>query len=128
MDWSVAIFWEIDINLLKIDIPNNTFSNIKLLQELDLISFPTVLLSKKEQSIEISEISSGEYTLKLNSKLLTKGNYSLKCIIYTPGSAQHDVIDECCSFDIIDGPPNFSHLEGFDYGVVYSEGEWFKTK
>lgn len=53
----------IDINLLKTDIPEYTFSNIKLLQELDLISFPTVLLSKKEQSIEISEISSGEYNI-----------------------------------------------------------------
>jgi predicted ATPase len=53
----------IDINLLKADIPEYTFSNIKLLQELDLISFPTVLLSKKEQSIEISEISSGEYNI-----------------------------------------------------------------
>jgi lipopolysaccharide transport system ATP-binding protein len=72
-------------------------------------------------------IEAGMYTLQLPGKVLVKGSYSLNCIIYTPASTQYDVIEECCNFNIVDTSPVFSHLDGFDYGIVMNQGHWEKN-
>ena len=71
-------------------------------------------------------IENGTYTLKLDGRILSKGAYSLNCILYTPAVTQYDFIEECCNFNIIDTDESFAHLEGFDYGVVINKGKWEK--
>jgi lipopolysaccharide transport system ATP-binding protein len=73
-----------------------------------------------------TNVEAGVLSLQLPGKVLVKGSYSLNCIIYTPASAQYDVIEECCNFNIVDTAPAFSHLEGFDYGIVINQGNWKK--
>lgn len=53
----------ININVLLLEISKEIFTSIKILQELDLLSFPSVYLVKENEPIEISEISSGEYNI-----------------------------------------------------------------
>lgn len=53
----------LNINVLLGEISKEIFTSIKILQELDLLSFPSVYLIKDREPIEISEISSGEYNI-----------------------------------------------------------------
>jgi lipopolysaccharide transport system ATP-binding protein len=65
-----------------------------------------------------------KYTLEIPSKLLVKGFYKLSCIIYHPAVVQHDVINDCCNFSIIENIKEFAHLETFDIGKVYISHKW----
>jgi lipopolysaccharide transport system ATP-binding protein len=63
-------------------------------------------------------------TLTIEKEFLTRGTYSLNCIIYIPGITQYDYIESCCSFSVTDAGSNFSHLETFDYGTVFGKYRW----
>jgi hypothetical protein len=78
-----------------------------------LFSSETPLLSEKYQ-----------YKLSIPPQSLTKGAYSLSCIIYKPAIAQFDNIDDCCGFTIENNSSSFSHLEGFNIGSVYKKTKW----
>jgi len=65
-----------------------------------------------------------QYTLLLPKNSLTKGEYSLSCIIYKPAVTQYDNVDDCCVFTIINNNATFSHLEGFNIGSVYKSTIW----
>ena len=87
-----------------------------------LITFQDYL-KRKVFSSEI-EITKDNYSLKVDQNMLVRGNYSLNCIIYSPAIMQYDNIQECCNFVIIDGGSEFSHLDTYDYGVVFGKFNW----
>ncbi len=64
------------------------------------------------------------YLLTIPKHTLTKGRYSLSCILYKPAIAQYDVVEDCCPFSIVSNTDEFSHLEGFNIGNVYSKTLW----
>lgn len=64
------------------------------------------------------------YVLNLPNKTLVRGFYKLNCILYHPAVVQHDIVNDCCSFNIIDNIKEFSHLETFDIGKVYISHNW----
>ncbi len=72
-------------------------------------------------------IQSEHLQLIIEKNVLTRGRYSLMCIIYIPAIAKFDLIDDCSSFSIIDGGSHFSHLDTFDYGVVFGRTHWQTT-
>lgn len=67
-----------------------------------------------------------EANLCIEPNTLVRGNYSLHCIIYIPGIAQYDVVEDGCPFVIVDGGSAFSHLDTFDYGAVFARTTWRK--
>lgn len=69
-------------------------------------------------------INSERLSLRIESNLLTRGRYSLTCIIYIPAISQFDVVEDCCSFNVVDGGSPFAHLETFDYGTVFAKTYW----
>lgn len=83
------------------------------------------VLRKKIFSCE-TFIRQNDYSLKINKMFLVRGDYSINCIIYIPAIAQFDFIDECCNFKVVDAGTHFSHLDTFDYGVVYGNYQWLK--
>jgi lipopolysaccharide transport system ATP-binding protein len=70
------------------------------------------------------EYNKKEYILNIPSKTLVKGFYKLNCIIYHPAVVQHDIINDCCNFNIIDNIKEFAHLETFNIGKVYIPHNW----
>jgi lipopolysaccharide transport system ATP-binding protein len=85
----------------------------------------TVLDSFKNRitSAETSIIASN-LRLKIPANFLARGNYSLNLIIYVPGVAQYDFVEDCLSFSIIDTGSEFYHLEGYNYGTVFGNFIW----
>ena len=75
-----------------------------------------------------TNIESERLSLRVDSNFLTRGRYSLMCIIYIPAISQFDVVDDCCSFSIVDGGSPFAHLESFDYGTVFARTYWENQK
>jgi lipopolysaccharide transport system ATP-binding protein len=65
-----------------------------------------------------------EFKLKINASFLTRGRYSLLVHLYQPGLDAYDIVDQLCPFSIIDAGTNLSHLETFDYGVVFCNMTW----
>jgi lipopolysaccharide transport system ATP-binding protein len=86
------------------------------------------VMNHDKQYLFSSEISlrpdKANYQLTIPPNTLTKGVYSLSCIIYKPAIAQYDNVDDCCSFSVINNNEIFSHLEGFNIGSVYKKTLW----
>lgn len=94
---------------------NNKYLLVRIMDNLDQALF----------SCEIElEYGKEEYLLQIPSKTLVKGFYKLNCILYHPAVAQHDVVNDCCNFVIIDNIKEFTHLETFDIGKVYISHKW----
>jgi len=64
------------------------------------------------------------YSYQIPANFLTKGHYSINFILYNPGVAQFDLVEECCNFEILDNNSLFSHLESFNIGNVYLPNNW----
>lgn len=94
---------------------NDTFILIRVM---DIDEF--VLFSSKTPIIN----GKSEYEFTLHNESLVKGNYCLSIYIYKPGSAPYDVVDNCCSFTVLNNNDEFSHLETFNIGKVYNSGIW----
>jgi lipopolysaccharide transport system ATP-binding protein len=63
-------------------------------------------------------------SLVIESKFLTRGHYSIQAIVYKPGVTQYDILEDVCSFNVVDIGSHFSHLETFDYGSVFGSYKW----
>jgi lipopolysaccharide transport system ATP-binding protein len=111
-DETISFFFEILTNLTGF---KGKYLLVRILDNLDQVLFSC--------EIEIDYNKSGYY-LHLPSKTLVKGSYKLNCIIYQPAVVQHDVINDCCSFVVIDNITKFAHLETFDIGKVYISHNW----
>ena len=97
-------------------------SDVKLNQYKLLI---TVLDASKHKITSAETLLVSESVrLKIPSQFLTRGQYSLSFIIYIPGVAQFDKIEDSVPFSIIDTGSEFYHLEGFNYGVVFGNFLW----
>lgn len=62
--------------------------------------------------------------LKIKPKFLVRGDYSLHTFIHIPGVKQEDVLENICSFEIIDNGSNLLKHTSFDYGSVFGDYEW----
>ena len=103
---------------------NDIFVKISLSinESLPLTNLLVTIVDKNQNRI-------GSYNTKINNKkeiniriskgFLTRGNYTLMTHIYQPGLSPYDVVDNICPFNIIDAGTSLSHLETFDYGVVF---------
>jgi lipopolysaccharide transport system ATP-binding protein len=63
--------------------------------------------------------------LKIHPKFLVRGDYSLHTFIHIPAFKQEDVVENVCSFEIIDNGSHFLKHKNFDYGSVFGKYEWF---
>jgi lipopolysaccharide transport system ATP-binding protein len=63
--------------------------------------------------------------LKIKPKFLVRGDYSLHTFIHIPAFKQEDVVENVCSFEIIDNGSHFLKHKNFDYGSVFGKYEWF---
>lgn len=80
--------------------------------------------TKRKISSAETNLTGSEVNLKIKAKFLTRGQYSISTIIYIPAIAQYDVIEDCCSFILVDTGSEFYHLETFNYGVVFGNFSW----
>jgi lipopolysaccharide transport system ATP-binding protein len=85
----------------------------------------TILDSMKRKVFSAeTNITSDHLKLQINKNFLTRGRYSITSIVYIPGIAQYDVVEDICEFSVIDSGSEFAHLETFDYGVVFGNHQW----
>jgi lipopolysaccharide transport system ATP-binding protein len=62
--------------------------------------------------------------LHLNSRFLTRGNYSMHTFIHIPKVHQIDVAMDVCSFSVIDTSSKFVIHGEYDYGNVFGNYNW----
>jgi lipopolysaccharide transport system ATP-binding protein len=79
---------------------------------------------KRVFSAESNDINEN-MLLKIKPKFLVRGHYSLYTFIHAPAVKQEDVVENICSFEIIDNGSHFLKHKNFDYGSVFGEYEWF---
>jgi lipopolysaccharide transport system ATP-binding protein len=85
----------------------------------------TILDSMKRKIFSAeTNVTSDHLKLQINKNFLTRGRYSITSIVYIPGIAQYDVVEDICEFSVIDSGSEFAHLETFDYGVVFGNHQW----
>lgn len=102
---------------IRIDVGSNVkFNNRQYVLVRLLDSNESVITSVEKLLKEESK----EMNLLISENLLTKGCYKINIIIYQPGVAQYDNVNTCCDFEILENKSNFSHLETFDIGKVYT--------
>ncbi len=85
------------------------------------------ILDKHKRKIFSAETKikdKNKFCLFIKPVFLTRGFYSIQTIIYRPAITQYEVIEDICSFEVIDGGSKFSHLETFDYGCVFGQYSW----
>ncbi len=89
--------------------------------------FVTVLDSKKRSvfSCEYTNINRST-RLKLDSRQLVRGNYSIDVFIQIPWVVRIDMAEDICSFTVIDNGSNLVKHAGHDYGSVFGRYEWEK--
>jgi len=104
---------------ILIDVEIKNFTNAKC----NLLIIFQDYLKRKIFSCEVLA-SKKNYRLKIERNMFVRGSYSLNSILYTPGIAQFDNVEECCNFAIVDSGSEFSHLDTFDYGVVFGKFAW----
>lgn len=113
-----VFFYEEPISILfKLKINNN---------ELNYTVFCIVLDSnlKRVFAAESKDITEN-MLLKIKPKFLVRGDYSLFTFIHIPGVKQEDVVENFCSFTIIDNGSHFLKHKSYDYGSVFGDYEWF---
>lgn len=64
--------------------------------------------------------------LKIKPNFLVRGDYLLHTFIHIPAVKQEDVIENICSFKIIDNGSHFLKHKSYDYGSVFGNYEWFQ--
>ncbi len=130
-------FWIKSITVLNknLEVADSLFHNLPFvisveLEVTNLIKETYLLISildsnaRKIFSSETLIKSSKNFKLLVKECFLTRGDYSIQAIVYKPGISQYDFIENECRFTIVDVGSSFSHLETFDYGVVFGNYEW----
>jgi len=87
---------------------------VRVIDELDNV------LTSAETFLENETIKK----LVFSSSTFIRGSYKLNCIVYHPAVAQYDNVIDCCHFSILDNTSDFSHLETFDIGKIYTTSTW----
>jgi lipopolysaccharide transport system ATP-binding protein len=67
---------------------------------------------------------SDNVTLKISSKFLVRGDYSLHAFIHIPRVKQEDVVENVCRFKVLDRDSAFFIHGDYDYGSVFGNYEW----
>jgi lipopolysaccharide transport system ATP-binding protein len=109
---TISFVFEIGKNIVY---DKNKYLLIRVMDNLDQALFSCEVELNNSKNI---------YILDVPGKVLVKGFYKLNCIIYHPAVVQHDVINDCCNFAVIDNKEEFAHLETFDIGKVYISHNW----
>lgn len=81
----------------------------------------TIVSSNSVRIASLNEKLKGRdsINLEISAFFLVRGNYSITVHLYQPGSAPYEVVDSICHFEVIDSGTSLSHLETFDYGLVF---------
>lgn len=87
--------------------------------------FVTLLDAKKRPvfSCEYSNINRS-VMLKIDSKQLVRGSYSIDIFIQIPWVSRIDMAEDICSFTVIDNGSEFVKHLTHDYGVVFAKHSW----
>lgn len=64
------------------------------------------------------------YHFSIPQSFLTKGHYFINIIIYNPGIEQIENIENVLSFEVLNNPSQFDHLETFNIGNIYLNENW----
>ena len=75
-------------------------------------------------SINIRIEDKNEIQAKIDPDFLVRGQYSFMIHVYQPGLTAYDVVENMCPFTIIDSGSSLSHLETFNYGLVFPKMNW----
>lgn len=105
----------IDLSI-KLNLPSNFKGNL-LLRVCDINNNVITSFEKKE-------LESKRVHLQIEGGNFTKGHYYLNVYLYQPAVVQHEIIENCCQFEIVDNIKDFSHLDGFDIGKTYINHKW----
>jgi lipopolysaccharide transport system ATP-binding protein len=75
-------------------------------------------------SAEIKIGNQTQYKLKIGSKFLTRGTYSIHTFIHIPGIVQIDVAADICNFFISDTSSELAVHGNYEYGNVFGNYSW----
>ena len=83
----------------------------------------TVLDKNKNRLCSLDSIlkERTELTVELSNHFLARGEFSFTFHIYQPGLPPYEVIEDVCNFTVLTAHDELAHLEGFDYGIIYSQ-------
>ena len=103
---------------------DNIILKLKL-DSIDILPLTNLLVTivGKDQnrigSINIRVEEKREFSVQINSNFLVRGQYSFMTHVYQPGLSPYDVVENLCPFTVIDSGTALSHLETFNYGLVF---------
>ncbi len=63
-------------------------------------------------------------SLRIRSKTLVRGDYSIAALINIPQFGAIDIIEDVCNFTVFDNDSHLSKHGDWDYGVVFGNHEW----
>jgi lipopolysaccharide transport system ATP-binding protein len=69
-------------------------------------------------------ITRGKLLFKMNADFFVRGHYSVLAKINTAQTEDLDVVEDVCSFEIIDNGSEYNIHGSYDYGRVFPKGNW----
>jgi lipopolysaccharide transport system ATP-binding protein len=73
-----------------------------------------------------SEHISAAMRLKIMPELLVRGRYTIHAFVNIPRAEQLDVVEDACSFTVIDVGSSMLKHGDYDYGMVLGKYEWIR--
>lgn len=64
------------------------------------------------------------FSIEIKPNFLVRGQYAFLTHIYQSGLAPYDVVENLCPFSITDSGTKLSHLETFNYGMIFPNMHW----
>ena len=96
-----------------------------VIQNLDF--FVTILDSKKRRIFSCeNNFVSNKLNLRIESKTLVRGSYSIHAFINQPKVARLDEVEDVCFFNVIDNGSYLSKHGEYNYGSVFGNYKWIK--
>ncbi|WP_016991061.1 polysaccharide ABC transporter ATP-binding protein [Flavobacterium sp. ACAM 123] len=131
-------FEQIEIKDEKGELINEFSFDEKIIIDFNLISknninennryklFCTIVNQKGARvcSFESDLIKTNQIKLEIDADFLVRGVYYLHAFIHIPGLLRVDMVNEVCSFEIVDEKSILSIHGAYDYGQVFGKGKW----
>lgn len=107
-------FGTVDSILLKLQLNSKEY--------LPLTNLLVTIVDKNEVRVGSIDLCIGdkrEFVIQIQPNFLVRGQYSFLIHIYQPGLSPYDVVENLCPFLVMDSGTELSHLETFNYGLVF---------
>jgi lipopolysaccharide transport system ATP-binding protein len=114
-----ANFGTKDSIILKID--------LEIKENIPLTNLLVTIVDKNQTrigSINTRVDDKCEFIVEIKPEFLTRGKYSFLIHVYQPGLSPYDVLENLCPFSVIDSGTSLSHLETFNYGMIFPNMNW----